>query len=72
MGGCSGRILTFAYAETFHFSVALKPLHFGGARRAAQEPLSWRGSLPAGADPAGTVLPLAASWGRNEEKLLTD
>lgn len=46
MGGCSGRIWTFAYAaETFRFSLALKPLHFirsvGGCTARISFPRDW-------------------------------
>lgn len=71
MGGCSGRILTFAYAETFHFLVALKPLHFVW--------LSARGLRSQKPPPGGDLpqlepiqrwwfSPPAASWGRNERR----
>jgi len=59
MGGCSGRILTFAYAEAFRFSVALEPpvLRLVECVGAVQpETPSRRGSAPAGANPAAVVL----------------
>lgn len=72
MGGCSGRILTFAYAETFHLLVALKPLHFGWAHGgcAARNPLpegispSWSRSR-GGGSPPGCV-----TGQKRKEKLL--
>lgn len=74
MGGCSGRILTFAYTETFHFSVAFKPLHFvwwstqGCTGTPILEGISLSWSWPS----RGSSLPGCIMGQKWEEKLLTD
>lgn len=69
MGGCSGRILTFAYAEAFHFLVALEPLHFvwSSMRWVVQpETPSRRGPPQLEPTQQRWIPPHAASWGRSK------